>query len=221
MEFTYAHFNTLGGERETPTADLNRPKLSAELNTLRERACAREIPVSDGETLNFLQTLVAAVKPKQILEIGTAIGLSAAVMLSACKSAHVTTIEKDEIFAREASENFKNLGLSDKITLISGDAAEVLKQLIGQFDFIFLDGPKVQYVKYLPELKRLLKAGGVLAADDVLLFGYVTGEREVPKKRKMLVEHVKEYLTAVTSDPELLTTVLNIGNGVAVSVKND
>ena len=77
----------------------------------------------------------------------------------------------------------------------------------------------MQYVKYLPHLKKLLNKGGVLAADDVLLFGYVTGEEEVPKKRKMLVEHVKEYITAVTNDCELQTTILNLGNGVALSVK--
>ncbi len=77
----------------------------------------------------------------------------------------------------------------------------------------------MQYVKYLPTLKKLLKKGGALFADDVLLFGYVTGEEEVPKKRKMLVEHIKEYISAVTDDCELQTTVVNIGNGVALSVK--
>ena len=77
----------------------------------------------------------------------------------------------------------------------------------------------MQYIKYLPRLKELLKKGGVLVADDVLLFGYVTGEEEVPKKRKMLVEHIKEYVQAATHDNELQTTVFDIGNGVALSVK--
>ncbi len=77
----------------------------------------------------------------------------------------------------------------------------------------------MQYVKYLPRLKRLLKRGGTLIADDILLFGYVTGEEEVPPKRKMLVEHIREYIIAVTRDSGLQTTVLNVGNGVALSVK--
>ena len=101
-----------------------------------------------------------------------------------------------------------------------GDAGEEIEKLEGGYDFIFLDCAKVQYVKYLPRLKTLLKKGGVLAADDVLLFGYVTGEEETPKKRRMLVEHVKEYIAAATGDEELTTTVINVGNGVALSVKN-
>ena len=217
--FTYAHFNTLNGERQTPTAQFNRPKLSKELQKIRADAAAREIPVSDGETLNFLTTFVSAVKPPKILEIGTAVGLSAAVMLNACSSSHVTTIECDEKFYAEAQLNFKNLEISRSVTQIFGDAGEVIKELEEEYDFIFLDGPKVQYIKYLPHLKRLLKKGGVLLADDVLLFGYLTGEREVPKKRKMLVRHVEEYLSAVTDDPELNTAIINLGNGLALSVK--
>ena len=101
-----------------------------------------------------------------------------------------------------------------------GDAGEeILKLPEDKFDFIFLDCAKVQYIKYLPRLKKLLKKGGVLVADDILLFGYITGEEEVPKKRKMLVEHIKEYVSAVTNDCELFTTILDIGNGVAVSTK--
>ena len=82
-----------------------------------------------------------------------------------------------------------------------------------------MDCAKVQYIKYLPRLKELMNTGGVLIADDVLLFGYVTGEEEVPKKRKMLVEHIKEYISAVTNDDELYTTILDVGNGIAMSVK--
>lgn len=179
----------------------------------------REIPVSDDETLNFLSTLMYALKPLNILELGTAVGVSGAVMLDICKNAHLTTIERDENFCIEAKRNFEKLALSERVTLIAGDAGEEIQRLDGEFDFIFLDCAKVQYVKYLPTLKKLLKRGGTLAADDVLLFGYVTGEAEVPKKRKMLVEHVKEYIAAVTEDNELCTTVINTGNGVAVSVK--
>ena len=219
QEFTYAHKNTQDGERKTPTAQFNKPEISAPLAELRQRAFAREIPVSDDETLNFLITVLCAVQPKNILELGTAVGLSGATMLETCPAAHLTTVEKSPEFFEEAKQNFSDLGLNSRITLICGDAGEQIKSLEGDYDFIFLDCAKVQYIKYLPHLKRLLKSGGVLLADDVLLFGYITGEEEVPKKRKMLVEHVREYIDAVTGDSELSTTIINVGNGIALSVK--
>lgn len=219
QEFTYAHKNTESGERQTPTAQFNAVKTDKRIEELRKSAFAREIPVSDSETLNFLTTILQALKPVNILELGTAVGISGAVMLNICKTAHLTTVERDENFHNEAVKNFKNLGLSERVTAIFGDAAEEISKLNGGYDFIFLDCAKVQYIKLLPRLKALLKRGGVLLADDVLLFGYITGEAEVPKKRKMLVEHVREYLNAVTTDGGLSTTVLNLGNGLALSVK--
>lgn len=219
MEYTYAHKNTQGGERQTPTAQFNLPRLSKEICELRQRAFGREIPVSDGETLNFLITQLSALQPQNILELGTAVGISGAVMLQTCKNAHLTTIERDENFFREAQKNFADLNLSNRVTQISGDAGEEIEKLKGEYDFIFLDCAKVQYIKYLPTIKKLLKAGGVLLADDILLFGYISGEQEVPKKRKMLVEHIKEYISAVTTDSGLATAIINIGNGIAMSVK--
>lgn len=219
MDFGYPHFNTMEGERISPTAQFNSPALSDELNNIRSDAAAREIPVSDGETLNFLKTIVTALKPRKILELGTAVGLSAAVMAGAFEGAKITTVERDENFAAEARKNFKNLNIYSKIDLIEGDAADVIKGLCDPFDFIFLDCAKVQYIKYLPDLVRLLNKGGVLLADDVLLFGYVAGETEVPKKRRALVGHIREYIAAATSSPQLQTTILNIGNGLAMSVK--
>ncbi|MDE7329902.1 MAG: O-methyltransferase [Clostridia bacterium] len=219
MDFTYAHKNTADGERKTRTAQFNKPKISEEVGKIRADAFGKEIPVSDDETLCFLITLINAVKPENILELGTAVGVSGAVMLKNCPRAKLTTIERDENFCAEAKENFERLGVADRVNLIYGDAGGVIEKLEGEYDFIFLDSAKVQYIKYLPRLKALLKRGGVLVADDVLLFGYVTGEEQVPKKRKMLVEHIKEYIAAVTGDCELSTTVLDVGNGVAVSVK--
>ena len=220
IDYTYAHKNTEKGERATKTAPFNKPQIGEEILSLRQSAFKAEIPVSDDETLCFLQTFLSPIKPQNILELGTAVGVSGAVMLKTCSLAHLTTVERDENFYKAAQENFKRLNLSERVTVILGDAGEeILKLPENTFDFIFLDSAKVQYIKYLPRLKKLLKTGGVLVADDILLFGYITGEEEVPKKRKMLVEHIKEYIAAVTGDCELYTTVLDIGNGVAVSVK--
>ena len=219
--FDYAHKDTSVGERQTPTAKLNIPELDGDLIALRKSAFQREIPTSDDETLCVLLTLLKAVKPKSILELGTATGISGIAMLKACRNATLTTVEKNEDFYTEALKNFKNCGVENRVRAIFGDAGEeILKLEKGGFDLIFLDCAKVQYIKYLPALKELLKDGGTLIADDILLFGYITGEQEVPKKRKMLVEHIREYISAVQSDRDFTTSILNIGNGLAVSVLN-
>lgn len=215
--FTYAHNDTSEGERLTPTARFNIPRISAEIQKLREDAFSRGIPTADDETLNFLITFLSAVKPENILELGTAIGISGSVMLDICASAHLTTIERDEAFYAEALKNLSRY--PGRFKAISGDAGEEILKLDGCYDFIFMDCAKVQYVKYLPRLKRLLKRGGILLADDVLLYGWITGDKEIPKKRKMLAWHVREYIDAVTSDKELATTIINAGDGLALSVK--
>ncbi len=217
--FAYAHRNNALPERKTHTAQFNTPQISQELQNLRMQAFAREIPVSNDETLCYLLTQALACKPKRILEIGTAVGLSGVALLQALPQAQLTTIEREQAFYDEAAQNFASFGVIERVTQIFGDAGEQLCRLQGQYDFIFLDSAKVQYVKYIPHLLRLLAVGGTLFADDVLLYGYVTGEVETPKKRQALVGHIREYLQAVTTHPCLSTTVLNVGDGVALSVK--
>lgn len=200
------------------TASFAKPNISARLRALREDALSRDIPVADDETLHFLLVTLAAVKPLKILEIGTAVGLSASAMALACPAATVTTIELDEERYLEAKRNFTALDLEDRITAYLGDAGEVLAMMDGQFDFVFLDGPKAQYEKYLFDLKRLMKRGATLFADDVLLYGWVSGETETPQKRRSIVEKIRSYLTCVTEDKQFLTSVLDVGDGVALSV---
>lgn len=216
--FNYAHNDTSKSGRKTPAA-FNNPRVSAAIAGLRESAFARSIPTANDETLNFLITLVRALKPEKILELGTATGISGAAMLEAYGGAHLTTVERSEEFYSEALKNFSSLNISGRVTAVLGDAGEVINNLDGDFDFIFLDCAKVQYVKYLPRLKQLLKSGGVLLADDVLLYGWITGENPVPPKRKMLARHIEEYLNAAINDSELYTTVINSGDGMALSVK--
>ena len=217
--YSYAHNDTSKDEKKSCTAPLNKVRLPDCIEKLRESAFSRGIPTADGETTGFLKNLVLAVKPENILELGTAVGISGAVMLFSSPSARLTTIERDEKFYREACANFSSLGLDGRVCAVLGDAGEEIQKLDKEYDFIFLDCAKVQYVKYLPRLKQLLKKGGTLVADDVLLYGWITGETPVPPKRRMLCTHVREYLDAVTSDEELGTTILNIGDGVALSVK--
>lgn len=200
------------------TASLVKLHIDERIAKKRADALARGIPVADEETLNFLLVTLAMAKPLRILEIGTAVGLSSVAMLYACKNARLTTIELEEERYLEAKENFKEFGVTERVTAHLGDAGEILAMMDGQFDFVFLDGPKAQYEKYLFDLKRLMKKGGILFADDVLLYGWVSGVEPTPQKRHSIVDKLRSYLRTVTEDEEFITSVLDIGDGVALSV---
>lgn len=203
------------------TTSLVNLRMDEEIKIKRKDALARGIPVADEETLNFLLTVLQAVKPKKILEIGTAVGLSAAAMLKTLTDCRVVTIEFEEDRYTEAKKNLEELGVFDRCVCYLGDAGDIINMMEPNecFDFVFLDGPKAQYINYLFDIKRLLKRGGVIFADDVLLFGWVSGENEMPYKRHSIVNKIKEYLQTVSSDDELCTSVIDIGDGVALSVK--
>ena len=109
-------------------------------------------------------------------------------------------------------------GVADRATRLLGDSLEVLKNINEKYDFVFLDGPKAQYEKYLFDIKRLLRRGGTLFSDDVLLYGWVSGEEETPQKRRSIVEKIRSYLQVITADKDFHTSVLNVGDGVALSV---
>lgn len=200
---------------------VQRLDISEPLKRKREEAKAAGIPVADDLTLQFLLVLLRAAQPKKILEIGTAVGLSGAAALLALPQARLTTIEIEENSYLQAKENFAFFGVEHRVNAYLGDAGEIIaampREMNGTFDFIFLDGPKAQYSKYLPDLKRLLRSGGVLFSDDVLLYGWVDGE--APHKRHVLIDKLREYLREICADEELTTSILKIGDGAAVSVK--
>lgn len=200
------------------TASLVKLNIDERIAARRKDALARGIPVADDETLQFLLLTLAAIKPTRILEIGTAVGLSTVAMLYECPNARITTMELEEERFLEAKKNFADFGVSDRVTAHLGDAGEILAMMDGEFDFVFLDGPKAQYEKYLFDLKRLMKKGAVLFADDVLLYGWVSGEEPTPQKRHSIVDKIRSYLETVTADKDFITSVLNVGDGVALSV---
>lgn len=200
------------------TASLVKLQIDERVAVLRADALSRGIPVADDETLNYLLLTITAFQPSRILEIGTAVGLSASAMLMACPNAKVTTIELEEERYLEAKENFKKLGVEERVNSYLGDAGEILSMMDGKFDFVFLDGPKAQYEKYLFDLKRLMRKGALLFADDVLLYGWVSGEEPTPQKRHSIVDKIRSYLNIVTNSPDFMTSVLNVGDGVALSV---
>ena len=129
------------------TASLVKLNIDERIAQRRADALSRGIPVADDETLNYLLVMLSATQPKRILEIGTAVGLSGAAMLSICPDARLTTMELDEERYLEAKKNFADLGIENRVTAYLGDAGEILSMMDGQFDFVFLDGPKAQYEK--------------------------------------------------------------------------
>ena len=200
------------------TSSLVKLNIDQRIADLRKAALERDIPVADDETLQFLLLMVKALQPKRILEIGTAVGLSGAAMLLACPEAKLTTMELEEERYLEAKANFAALGVKDRVVAHLGDAGEILQMMDGEYDFVFLDGPKAQYEKYLFDLKRLMKKGATLFADDVLLYGWVSGEQPTPQKRHSIVDKIRSYLQTVTEDKDFITSVLDVGDGVALSV---
>ena len=200
------------------TASLVQLHIDKEVAKRRKQALENGVSVADDETLQFLLVTLAAVKPQRILEIGTAVGLSGVAMLQACPTARLTTVELEEERYLQAKQNFADFNLSSRVNAYLGDAGEILAMMDGEFDFVFLDGPKAQYEKYLFDLKRLMKKGAVLFADDVLLYGWVSGEEPTPQKRHSIVDKIRSYLHTVTSDTDFITSVLNVGDGVALSI---
>ena len=190
-------------------------------DAIAKEALASYVPIIKKETGAFLKTLVAAKQPKAILEVGTAVGYSALLMAGCMpEDGHITTIEKYEPRIPVAKENFKKAGLEDKITLLEGDAEEILDSLEGPFDFIFMDAAKGQYLHWLPLILRLLAPGGMLVSDNVLQDGDIVQSRYAVERRNRTIHgRMREYLYRLKHMEELETAVIPIGDGVTVSVK--
>jgi len=189
------------------------------LISLREKSKQRDIPIIRDKSFNLLLTVVSMLKPKSILEIGTANGCSGIGMLLEAPSARLTGIEINEDIVLEAKQNLKDFGLSDRARFFVGDANEIVPQLTGKYDFIFLDGPKGHYKQYLPWLLPLLNAGGVLFADNVLFRGFVDGSQKGSKRNNTIIYSMRAFLEEISKDKNLKTTVLDIEDGVSISLK--
>lgn len=191
------------------------------LETVEKEALASHVPIIRKEMQSFLKVLLAMHAPRSILEVGTAVGFSALLMSEyAPADCRITTIENYEKRIPAARENFRRAGKEGQITLIEGDALEVLKKLEGSYDFIFMDAAKGQYIHYLPEVLRLLVDGGVLVSDNVMQDGEVIESRfAVERRNRTIHARMREYLYELKHTEELLTSILPLGDGVAVSVK--
>lgn len=191
------------------------------LDAIEEEAVSSYVPIIRKETERLLKTMVALKRPKAILEVGTAVGYSALLMCRTMpEDCRITTIEKYEKRIPIARENFKRAGEEARITLLEGDAEELLKTLSGPYDFIFMDAAKGQYLHWLPMILALLPSGGVLMSDNVLQDGDIIESRYAVERRNRTIHgRMREYLYTLTHMEEFETTVIPIGDGVTISVR--
>lgn len=189
------------------------------LDIIEKEAIATYVPIIRKEMQTFLKLLLALKKPARILEVGTAVGFSAILMAEyAPEGTKITTIENYEKRIPIARENFKRAGKEEQITLLEGDAAEVLKTLQESYDLIFMDAAKGQYIHFMPDILRLLAKDGVLVSDNVLQDGDIIESRFVVTRRNRTIhKRMRDYLYELTHNEELVTAVLPIGDGITVS----
>lgn len=191
------------------------------ITSIRKEAEENRVPVIRREAGEFIKMLIMMNKPKRILEIGSAIGFSAIFMSRFLEDgAHITTIENYQPRIEEAKKNIERAGAQDVITLLEGDALEILPGLSGEYDMVFMDAAKGQYGSFFKDAIRLLREGGILLCDNVLQDGDVLESRfAVTRRNRTIHSRMREYLYELTHDPELETAILNIGDGMSLSIK--
>ncbi len=189
-----------------------------DLMAIRAQGIAQHIPIISDQVSAFLRFQLTLLKPKSILEIGTAIGYSGSIMLT-YSNAYLTTIELEQARVDTASDNFAKLGLAERVTMLKGDAAVVLEKLAGRkYDLIFIDAAKGHYLDYFNKCQPLLNEGGVFIADNVLLSGYLAGEPHIRRQRTANAR-MDAFIDYVFSLSNYTTALLTVGDGVLISTK--
>ncbi len=194
------------------------PKRSDNLKIIEEFASANKVPIVQKETGMFLEFMTNMKKPLRILELGTAIGYSSILMYEAAGTEpEIITIERDDKMIQYALENITKFNLDGKIKIMQGDCLEVLEKLQEPFDLIFMDAGKGHYNHFLPHCLRLLNEDGIIIADNVLFRGMVACKNLVKRRKITIVKRMKTYLELVTKDKNLITSVIPMGDGIAIT----
>ena len=189
-----------------------------DLNEIKQKALDDHIPIIMDDTLLEIEKRMKEIQPNRILEIGTAVGYSAICFSDfLSENGKIDTIERDIERANEAKENIKQMELEDKINIIVGDAVEILPTLNEKYDMVFIDAAKGKYPFFLKESLRLLSDKGIIFADKILYKGYVMSDYNKHKQRTA-VRNLREYIQEVTQNPNLETEILEVGDGLAVSI---
>ena len=188
-----------------------------ELQKIKQKALEEHIPIIMDDTLEVVDKILTEIKPKRILEIGTAVGYSAICFSEYLGTdGKIDTIERDEDRITEARINIEKVGVSDKINIYAGDAVEILPKLNEKYDVVFIDAAKGKYPFFLKEALRMIKPSGVILADNILYKGYVMSDYNKHKQRTA-VRNLREYIKEVTENPNIETEILEVGDGLAIS----
>ena len=188
-----------------------------ELRKIKKKALEDHIPIIMDDTLEVIEENLSKIKPKNILEIGTAVGYSAICFSEFLESGgKIDTIERDEERIKEAKKNIIMAEVQDKVNIIEGDAIDILPTLNEKYDIIFIDAAKGKYPFFLNQALRLIKSGGIIFADNILYKGYVMSDYNKHKQRTA-VRNLREYIKETQEDPRLETTILEVGDGLAIS----
>ena len=189
------------------------------LKIIKEKALEEHIPIIMDDTLEVIDTYLKEMKPKRILEIGTAVGYSAICFSKyLAEDGMIDTIERDEERIAEAKENIKEMKLDSKINIYEGDAVEILPKLNNKYDAIFIDAAKGKYTFFLEQALRMLDEKGIIFADNILYKGYVLSDYNKHKQRTA-VRNLREYIKQTTENIELETQILEVGDGLAITQK--
>ena len=192
------------------------------LDEIEKYAIETFVPIIRKDMQAYLRYVMKSIRPMKILEVGTAIGFSALLMSEyAPKGCHITTIENYEPRIPIALKKIKDNNKKDAITLLEGDALKILPTLNDEYDLIFMDAAKGQYINYLPDLIRLLKDGGTLISDNVLQDGdIIESKYAIVRRNRTIHNRMREYLYELKHNDKLTTAILPVGDGITVSVKN-
>ena len=189
------------------------------IEEIKKKALENHIPIIMDDTLEVVGKILEKIKPKKILEIGTAVGYSAIKFSEYLnENGYIDTIERDEERVKEANQNIKDLGLDEKIHIFEGDALEILPTLAGPYDVVFIDAAKGKYPIFLSEALRMLANNGIIIADNILYKGYVMSDYNKHKQRTA-VRGLREFLKNLNENENLTTEIIDVGDGLAISRK--
>ncbi|SKA00013.1 Predicted O-methyltransferase YrrM [Pilibacter termitis] len=197
---------------------------AGELGRVASEAREKGVPIIPHETAVFLEFFLKQIKPKNVLEIGAAIGFSSSLMANCLpENSHVTTIDRYDMMIAAAKKTYERLNLQEKVTLLEGEAVDILSTLPSDtYDFVFMDSAKSKYIVFLPDILRIMKRGAVLMVDDIFQAGDVLKDiQDIKRNQRAIHRGLNQFFDAVIEHPQLTSTILPLGDGVILITKDD